>query len=192
MEDAKYVLKTHERVFVPEETSRFHTFMRWFVWVVVGIIIVGSLVFQDNIFTEMSWSARVLLVVLVFTFGFQKKVPTPSEIEIWFYDDYLVVYRDKRYYDKRCTYREHNKFYYDDISSMDYDYKTNRFNIHGKIDATYFKYDKYGNVSNESEHKVTDGGICWFYVIDNDEEDIISTMVKYVVKLVIRMNEKEV
>ena len=36
----------------------------------------------------------------------------PSPIEIQFYDDYPVIYSEKRYYDKKVSRKEYNKFHY--------------------------------------------------------------------------------
>jgi hypothetical protein len=192
MSEPKNILRTYEKVDIPVSSSGVHTFLRTATWVIVGAIIIGSLIFQSNLLSDMPWTTIVLLISLVITFGRQKTNPTPSEIEVWFYDDYLVIYRNKRYYSPKVSYREFNKFYYNDVSEMTYDCRTQRFNVYGKIDATFFKYDKGGNVPNAPHyHKVTDGGICYFYVINNDAEIIISTMEQYVGKKVLYRNRVE-
>jgi|BioPla2DNA2_1021312.scaffolds.fasta_scaffold17846_4 hypothetical protein len=194
MSEPKNILRTYEKVDIPVSSSGVHTYVRTATWVIVGVIIIGSLIFQSNLLSEMSWTSRMILIALAIGISFwgPKTNPTPSEIEVWFYDDYFVVYRNKRYYSPKVTHREFNKFYYNDVSGMDYDCRTHRFNIHGKIDATFFKYDKGGNVPNTPYyHKVTDGGICYFYIINNDAEIIISTMEQYVGKKVSYRNNRE-
>lgn len=194
MNKVNHVLRTYEKVDIPASNSGVYTFVRIATWGIVGAIIIGSLIFQSNLLSEMSWTSRMILVALAIGISFwrPKTNPTPSEIEVWFYDDYFIVYRNKRYYSRKVTHREFNKFYYNDVSGMDYDCLTHRFNIHGKIDATFFKYDKGGNVPNTPYyHKVTDGGICYFYVINNDAGIIISTMEQYVGKKVSYRNNWE-
>ncbi len=194
MAEPKKTLKTFEKVDIPISNSGVHTFIRTATWIIVGVRVVGSLIFQSNLFNELSWTAKMILIALAIGISFwrPKTNPTPSEIELWFYDDYFIVYRNKRYYNRKVTDREFNKFYYGDVSGMDYDCRTHRFNIHGKIDATFFKYDKDGNLSNTPYyHKIIDGSICYFYVINNDEETIISNMEQYVGQKVSYRNKLE-
>lgn len=194
MGEPKKILRTYEKVDIPVSSSGVHTFIRTATWIIVGVIIIGSLIFQSNLLSEISWISRMILIALAIGISFwgPKTNPTPSEIEVWFYDDCFVVYRNKRYYSPKVTHREFNKFYYNDVNGMDYDCRTHRFNIHGKIDATFFKYDKGGNIPNVPYyHKITDGGICYFYIINNDAEIIISTMEQYTGKKVSYRNNRE-
>lgn len=194
MVSPKKRLKTYERVDIPASNSGIYQFLRKTTWSIVVIIVLGSFFFQSNLFNELSWTSRMIFIALVLGISFlgPKKSATLSELEIWFYDDYFIVYRNKRYYNPKVSYREYNKFFYSDVSSMDYDYRTRRFNIRGKIDATFFKYDKNGIVSDTPHYqKITDGGICYFYVINNDEDNLISNMEEHLGQEVMYRHKKE-
>ena len=194
MEEPNNVLKTYEKVNMPDGSCDAILAIRITVLVIIGFIIIGSWFFGDNLFEELSLTAQMILGTLAIgtIFCGSKTIPTPSDIEIWFYNDYFVVYRNKRYYSRNASYREFNKFYYNDVSEMNYDCLTYRFNIYGKIDAIFFKYDKMGNLPQKPHyHRITNGGICYFYVINNDQENVISTMEKYVGKKIIYRNKPE-
>lgn len=151
------------------------------VIVIIAIIIVGSIVFQDNLFSELGWTTRIILVSLalgvMFT-GKTEKIKSP--IEIRFYNDHVVVYREKRWYSDKAIHKEFNKFFYSDISGIDYDNRIKRLNIHGKIDATWFKYNKDGSVPEQPYYKrIVDGGICYFYTDLEPEIDIVKEIEKH-------------
>ncbi len=195
MDSPKYVIKTHETVSMPMGNNQPFATLKILVWVIIAMIALGSLVFDNNFFFEISWTARVMLVSLVIGFGFwkPKSENIASPIEIQFYDDYLVVFREKRYYDRKVSRKEYNKFFYSDISKIDYDYRTRRLNLVGKIDAMWFNYNKDGSVpQNPSYHRVVDGGICYFYVNDNDEDTILKCLEEYTAKHPIVYHKTEV
>ena len=172
-ENLNYVLKFNETVRKTVKDTNYK--IKIVVIIIIGIIILGSIIFQDNLFSELSWTARIILISLalgvMFT-GKTEKIKSP--IEIRFYNDYLVVYREKRYYSDKVFHKEINKFFYSDISSIDYHLRTKRVNFHGKIDATFFKYNQDGSVPKEPYyHRITDGGICYFYTDLEQEVDVI-------------------
>lgn len=162
-ESPKYLLKFDELVTKTVKDTYYKIKMA--VLIIVGIIIVGSLIFQDNLFTELGWTARIILLSLfigtLFT-GKTEKINSP--IEIRFYDDHLVIYRKKRFYSKKVSRMEYNKFFYKDITSCEYNTKVKRFDIVGKISATWYNYNKDGSLSlDPTYNRIIDGGICYFY-----------------------------
>lgn len=66
MNKPNYVIQTNEAVLIPTRQNSGFTFLKTGVWIVVVVIVLGSLLFQDNLFLELSWTARVLLIVLAF------------------------------------------------------------------------------------------------------------------------------
>ena len=168
-----YVLKFNESVRKTVKDTNYKIKMA--VLIIIGIIIVGSLIFQDNLFTELGWTARIILISLfigtLFT-GKTEKIKSP--IEIRFYDDYLVVYREKRFYSKKVSRMEYNQFFYKDITSCEYNVNVKRIDIVGKINATWYDYNKDGNIpQNPTYNRTVDGGICYFYTDLEPELDII-------------------
>ena len=118
MENPNYVIKTNEAVLVPKKQSSGFTFLKTGVWIIVAVIVIGSLLFQDNLFSELSWTARILLIVLALgvTFLGGKKEYAPSPMELQFFDDHLVLYLPKRYYSKNVTRMEINRMKYSEIT----------------------------------------------------------------------------
>lgn len=172
-ENPNYALKFNETVRKTVKDTNYK--IKMVVIIIVGIIILGSIIFQDNLFSELSWTARILLISLalgvMFT-GKTEKIKSP--IEIKFYNDYLIVYREKRYYSDRLSRKEYNKFLYTDITKCDYNNNTKRFDIIGKVEAIWYDYNKDGTIpNNPTYNRIVDGGICYFYTDLEQELDIV-------------------
>lgn len=195
MDSPKYVIKTHETVSMPTGNNQPFATLRIVVWVIIAVIILGSFVFGDNLFSELSWTARMILIALAIGISFwgPKSEPVASPLEIRFYSDYLVVFREKRYYSRKVSRKEYNKFFYSDISKIEYDYRIKRLDFIGKIDAMWFNYNKDGSVpQNPSYHRIVDGGICYFYVNGNDADTILKCLEEYTAKQPIVQHKTEV
>ncbi|WP_338470838.1 hypothetical protein R4Z10_18995 [Niallia sp. XMNu-256] len=147
MEKPNYVLKANEGVLVPKNENSLISKLKTPVWIIIGIIILGSLIFQENLFDELSETAQFLLIALtigVTVAGGHKRVPSPFEIR--FYNDYLVVYREKYYYSKKVQRKEYNKFYYKEITKCQYRSQTQRMNIFGDVECIWYNYNKDGTL----------------------------------------------
>lgn len=195
MDSPKYIIKTHETVSMPTGNNQPFAALRIVVWVIIAVIILGSFVFGDNLFSELSWTARMILIALAIGISFwgPKSEPVASPLEIRFYNDYLVVFREKRYYSRKVSRKEYNKFFYSDISKIEYDYRIKRLDFIGKIDAMWFNYNKDGSVpQNPSYHRIVDGGICYFYVNGNDADTILKCLEEYTAKQPIVQHKTEV
>jgi len=159
-EQCNYVLKLNEAVTV--DKYKHMDVMRKIVWIVVAVIILGSFVFKDNLFTELSWYARIMLIVigLGVTFGGRKTVPSPMELH--FFDEYLLIYCSKRYYDKKCPRMIFNKMKYSTITDCVYKTKSERLHIYGDLEAVWYDYDKKGNVPSEPTYNRTVKETFWW------------------------------
>lgn len=149
MDSPKYVIQTEEAVLIPTKQRSGFTFLKIAVWIVVAVIVLGSLLFQDNLFSELSWTARVLLIVLAFgvTFLGGKKEYAPSPMELQFYDDHLVLYLPKRYYSKRVARMEINQMKYSEISKCVYKTKSQRIHLYGNGTSIWYNYKADGTIS---------------------------------------------
>ncbi len=127
-----YVLDFNEAVLMPVRESKTRTYVRIAVWVIIAILLLGSFVFQDNLFLELNWTAKILLVVLAISVGFRKTEWFPSFMELRFFDDYLVIYQPKRWYNKREIRRQTGRMYYRDITLCKYLMDSKRIQIYGK------------------------------------------------------------
>lgn len=174
-----YVLETHEGVWKPKkDPSGWIRLLKISVWILFVIAVI-RFIFLQIAPSVVTVCLLIMDFIVLIAIGKDKEF-IPSTIEMWFYDQYLVVYREKRYYDSKVLRKEYNKFFYSDISRIDYSSRLKRLNIVGKVDAAWFNYNKDGTVPNvPTYHKTVDGGICYFYVYGNDSDNIISQLEKF-------------
>ena len=110
-------------------------------------------------------------------FASSKMVPSPFEIQ--FFDDYLIIYREKKYYSKNVIRKEYDKFFYKDIAKCQFRTETKQINIYGIIEGIRYNYNKDGSLPEKPNyHKVTDGGISWFYTSESPHIDFVSEIEK--------------
>lgn len=143
------------------------------------IIFVFSLIFKDNLLFEMNWIYRIILIciglALCNTGGYKK---TSSDVELQFYNDYMIVYRHKIAYNPKKIRREYEKCYYSDIKNIEYRTNTNRLNIDAKYEGTYFNYKHEVLEEKPSYHK-TVNSLIWFYPEERYQKDLLETLEKY-------------
>lgn len=161
--EPNYILKTNEAVLMPTKQSEKFKFVRIGVLIVIGVIVCSSLIFQDNLFSELSWTARCLLIALAIGVMFtNKKEDVPSPIELQFYDDYLILYRLKKYYNKKVSRLEFNKMFYKDITKCVYRKDLQRLHIYGTVSAKWFNYNKDGSIPKQPTYnRIVENTICY-------------------------------
>ena len=143
MKEPIYVLKTKEAVRMPKKGQRGQRYMRNAAWILIAVIILGSLFFGENLFMELSLPTRVLVVGFVLKgLVFAGEENKPSPIELQFYEDCLILYCPKRYDRKHEIRRTIDKMYYKDITKCLYKRKSKRLQIYGTVYATWYRYDK--------------------------------------------------
>lgn len=147
--------------------------------IILAIIFVSSIVFRDSLLSEMHWTYRVLLICIGLALcntGGHKKVP--SIIELQFFDDYMIVYRDKISYNPQKSRREFEKCYYSDIKNIEYRANTKRFNIDAKYEGIYYNYKNSQLEEKPSYHKTVDS-LIWFYIEEQDKKGLFDILEKY-------------
>lgn len=173
--EPKYVLKANERVLLPKNNSTALYIVRKVLWIITVILAVGSLVLGENLFSLLSLSVKCLfigLVVVVMCNGGSE--PQPSPFEIRFYDDYLVLYREKYYYDRRVSKMEYNKVFYAGIRECEFNKKTERVTIHGVVEGIWYNYKKDGTLPKEPSYCKTTDSQCSFYTTFARDIDIVA------------------
>lgn len=160
-----HVLYANEGVLVPSGEKRKFGFMQIAVWSVVGVLILGSLLFQSNLFTQMHWTTQALLLVLVIPFGFprKKQVMVASPIELWFYDDAFVLYRPMKYYGKHMNRKEICYMKYSDVTKCVYKTRSQRIHIYGSGTSEFYNANS-GGIVPETPTKIKSytGGLLYF------------------------------
>lgn len=181
MEKPNYVIKTNEAVLMPVNNGPVYNVLKVGVWCVAVTILVGSLVFRENLFAELSWSTRVLLIVLAIGVGVAGKTEyVPSPMELQFFDEYLVLYLPKRYYSKRVTRMEINQMRYDEITKCVYKAKSKRIHLYGSGCSTWYNYNRRGElpVKPTKVNHYTDG-LIYFNVSLAPEVDFKAEIEKH-------------
>ena len=186
-----YVLKANEGVLMPKNDNPALGFIKKAVWIVVGIIVIGSLIFQDNLFGKITWSTRILLIALaigsLFLGGGSVRVPSP--FEIWFYDDYLVIYREKFYMDRKTSRKMYDKFNYKEIHKCQYRTVCNKINFYGIVEGIWYDYKKDGSLSESPTYHKTTDSISTFYTTELPKIDFVSEIENHSpIKVIIENN----
>lgn len=166
MDNPNYVLKGKEGVLVHKNEKSIRGYLKLAILIIWLIIIVSFIIFQDNLFKSLSLIARIMLISLTiwvyFTSESKEKIELP--FEIWFYDDYLILYRQKHYYSRKLTRKEFDKFFYKDIHKCQYRTVTGKINIYGVVEGVWYNYNKDGTLPNEPTYHKTTDSIRQFYI----------------------------
>ena len=180
MENPIYVLKTNESAWAPTQNAKQVVFAKKAVRIILVVLLLGSFVFGDNLFGELSLMPKVLLIAIFLGTWFAKakeKVAKPFEIR--FYEDYLVLYREKRYYSTKVSRQEFDKFMYKDIEKIVYRTDTHRINIYGMVEGIWYEYKRDGSLPEKpSYHKTTDS-LAYFYTNEAPDVDFVEVFEKY-------------
>lgn len=167
MKEANYILKATEAIWVPIESEK--NWIKKAVWVIVGIIVMASILFGENIFMEMSITPRFLLLGLViwsFTGAGSKRMP--SEFEIRFFDEYLEVYREKKYMGRDLYTKCLDTIYYKDIKKCHYRKKTLQIIMFGYMRRIRYEYKQDGTIEDTPVFDKYVDTNCYFYTALSD------------------------
>lgn len=91
MEKPNYVLRTNEAVLMPVNQGNGLLVFKICVWIVVALTVLGSIVFQDNLFSELSWTSRIFLIILVIgvtLYGGKKNISHPP----WNFSFLMIIW----------------------------------------------------------------------------------------------------
>ena len=152
-------------------------FIKKTVVIIIAIIVILSIIFGENLFLELSWTARVLLIALALGILFTGKtedVPSPAELR--FYDDYLVLFLHRKYYSERSIKQEYLEMKYNDITKVKYLPNTSnkRFQIYGNGRSIHYDVKKDGSLSKQpSRDKLFQNGMIYFSTNLNQNIDFI-------------------
>lgn len=180
MENPVYVLRTNESAWAPTQNAKQVEFAKKAVRIILVVLLVGSFVFSDNLFSELSLMPKVLLIAIFLGTCFAKskeKVPKPFEIQ--FYEDHLVLYREKRYYSPKLSRKEFDKFMYKDIEKIVYRTDTRRINIYGMVEGIWYDYKKDGSLPEKPSYHKTTNSLAYFYTNEAPEVNFVEVFKKY-------------
>lgn len=172
MDKPNYVLRTNGRVTMPKrDTITVHYLKRAIFWLIVLMIIFG-LVFRD--FSRILHPLVIMIVAFLMLQAYVGKCAVPFPLELRFYDTYLVLYREKYYYNTKLSRMEFDTFYYKDIKKCEYKALTHRINIFGVVEGIWYDYQKDGSVSTVPSHHKKVDSISYFYTDMAPEIDFVA------------------
>ena len=174
-----YVLRANELAWEPLSNCKTVRFVKKAVYIILAVIIFGSLLLGENLFSELSFPAKVLLIVLCIKVLITKETDrVPCPFEIWFYDEYLIIYREKRYYDPKNIQKEYIKICYDGVRKVQLN-EHHRLTFYGVVEAKAYKYRKDGTLPNKPcHHKITDS-MDYFYTSAAPEVDFVAEIERH-------------
>ena len=157
--EPSYVLKFEEGTPVSDKASMWRV-IRGICIAVFCVIIFGSFAFRSNLLKEMSsYSVITLFALFICSFIFQRINWIASEVEWSFYQDKMIIYRDKRVYSDKKASREWTEVYYDDIKEFKYRVKSERLSITCRQHAIVYDYNRDGSLKEKPSYdKTTDSG----------------------------------
>lgn len=170
-----YVLKFNE---TDRKKIKDHNyFIKKAVVIIIAIIVVLSIMFGENLFLELSWTTRILLIAIALGVLFtDKKEDVSSPAELRFYDDYLILFLERKYYSERNIKQEYLKMKYSDITKVKYLPNTSnkRFQIYGNGHSLQYDIKKDGSLSKvPSRDKIFKDGMIYFSTNLNHNIDFI-------------------
>ena len=171
METPRYVLKVNEGIVITDPNKMILALSRYMLWFVAGAILIGSIILKSNLLSELSLTSKILLaLMLVYSITWKTKKAISLPLELRFYNEYLVIYREKIYHSAtKVIHKEINTVRYDDVKICEHNAKTNRISIIGKYHFTWYNYDRSGVVSQTANRdSIIDNALVSFVVMDND------------------------
>ncbi len=160
MEKPNYILKTTESVFTPKDKNAV------IEAVVIGGIIVSGLMLIVSLLAQFSaivtWGMGLLFALLFgrlvgSPFVGRNSLSAPSPLEIWFYDDHLIIYRDRLYCNKTLSRRTYDKLFYKDIQKCEYKMISSKIIFFGVTESVWYDYNQDGSLPQyPTHHETTD------------------------------------
>lgn len=163
MNNANYVLRMTEDIDVHK--NPFNQKIKKAVLIVLAVLLVASFVLGENLFGELSFMAKVLLVGLICGVLFSGKKETKQfPVEIHFYDDRIEIHRLEVHYSNGDIKREYYVFRYEDSPVCVYSNNTRFTKIKGMAHGEWYKYTKAGELTPKPERVRDMEGLCYFRV----------------------------
>ncbi len=180
-ENAKHVVTFDEAIPTKASSQGLNKALKIIVCVIIGVLCLGTLVFGENLFLEINPFALIMLGGLAISVFFGgKKQMKAAPMEIWFFDDHLVILKVKHYYSKNLSRKEFNKIYYKDISGIKWNEITQQVTFRGAFEIEWYKYNEDGSLESAPSDKRTVEGMSCFYFNLCQEIDFLALFKEYI------------
>ena len=174
-EQPNYVLKFNDSVLkrIEDKNSK----IKKAVVVIIAIIVIGSIILGENLFLELSWTVRILLICLAIGLLFSSKSEEIAiPVELQFYNDYLILFRPNKYYSKKVSRQEFFKIDYKDITKCKFlvNSPSKRIHIYGNVHAVWYNLNKDGSLPQQPTYdKNVNETLIYFTTFQNTNIDFV-------------------
>lgn len=149
MEEPGYILNFDESIIRTEKKGFWAVIQNVCIGAFI-VMIVGSLLLRTNLLGKLSAYEIFTFVSLFIASVFNMKhVCVPSPIELRFYPDHMVVYRDKTVYSEREVQRETYDMRYADVTRFILRTSSNRLSVSSRLHFICYKYNKDGTLPDK-------------------------------------------
>ena len=176
MEEPELIYSGYDMELVHKFHGRYYHYLE-LPSLVAFIVVTGDWLFSRKPMTFTRACLIILLAVIMYTVRSTERQPVPFQIE--FYNEYMIIYWEKKYYDRRLQRKEYEKYFYSDITNMSYVRDTNRINIYGKSEWTFWNYRKDGTIPDTPDVcKVVDS-LTFLYAGDEYVDELLSRLKEF-------------
>ncbi|MFI3325996.1 MAG: hypothetical protein R3Y35_07455 [Clostridia bacterium] len=180
-ENAKHIVTFNEAIPIKTNNQGVGKVLKIIVCAVVGVLCVGTVISGDNLFLELNSMGLITLICLLIGMFFSGKTQLKAEpMEIWFFNDYLVMLKVKHYYSKKLSRKEYDKIYYKDIRNIKWDEVTQQVTFRGLFELEWYKYEKDGSVEPVPSYTKTVETMRCFYFKLCPEIDFLAIFKEYI------------
>ena len=186
MDIPRYTYRTNETVSVNKPENQI--FIDIVLIILILCVIINCFIFSKPPYI---WICLLSFVSCINLENRKKRIVSPTELN--FYDTYVVICREIKYSMSKAVSREYVKFFYHDITNFEYDCCNKRVELKGKAEVIWFDYKKDGTLSDCPDmHKIVNDRPCYFYINDNDTDNILHSIENFSSKKVIVKNNPKV
>lgn len=175
-------LHLQEGVLYPIPFSKRNIFgkLRPFVLGFDALVLIMSLLFWENILSELS-AFSMFMIVLLNMKCFLADVDDwgPSDMDLLLFEDHLEIHRDKIFRSKHHIRKEWECIFYEDIRECKYRKVTKQIELIGWVWSRCKEYDKFGNLQDHYSHDKITNSFAGFYVTYMDADTVIEELEKY-------------
>ncbi len=174
-EQPNYVLKFNDSV--KKKIENKNSKIKKAIAIIIAIIVIGSIILGENLFLELSWTARVLLICLaigMFFSGKSEEISIPAELQ--FYNDYLILFISNKYYSKKLSRREYFKIEYKDVSKCKFlaNSPSKRIHIYGNVHAVWYNLNEDGSLPQQPTYdRIVNGTLIYFTTFQNENINFV-------------------
>lgn len=155
----RYVMAFQEEAGIENHNfvSKAYAACRVCAWIACALIFLLSYL-PDSPF---DWRMRVIAILTgAVLFFIKPDESVPSSIAVMFFEDRVVIFRERHYYSATTCRKEYEVFRYENIHKVQYDSRANTLTFSGSATITYYEYGKNGMLPDKPIYKDIRDSTC--------------------------------